>query len=144
MQCYIQTDQGGKLARSAEFHTIVAKHGYVVEPTGPTLLPPRMAEVNAHIARLPTWYAVCYTELAAGQNSGQTSSSMQVTYTTEPTMQPSARPHMKPGLAHRFHGKLKPNDIEVEYNKSKDQPADFLMKSLRTIAFEYNRLLNCG
>jgi hypothetical protein len=45
---------------------------------------------------------------------------------------------------HWFRGKLKPNDIEVKYIKSKDQRADFLTKSLRTVAFEYNRLLTCG
>jgi hypothetical protein len=34
-QRYVRTDQGGELARSADFRAIIAKHGYVVEPTGP-------------------------------------------------------------------------------------------------------------
>jgi hypothetical protein len=34
-QRYIRTDQGGELAKSADFRAIVATHGYVVEPTGP-------------------------------------------------------------------------------------------------------------
>jgi hypothetical protein len=45
---------------------------------------------------------------------------------------------------HFFHGKLKPNKVEVDYIESKDHRADFLTKSLRTVAFEYNRLLTCG
>jgi hypothetical protein len=34
-QRYIRTDQGGELAKSDAFRDIVAKHGYVVESTGP-------------------------------------------------------------------------------------------------------------
>jgi hypothetical protein len=34
-QRYIWTDQGGKLAHSAEFPAAILKHGYVLEPTGP-------------------------------------------------------------------------------------------------------------
>jgi hypothetical protein len=45
---------------------------------------------------------------------------------------------------HWFRGKLQPNKIEVDYIESKAQRADFLTKSLRTVAFEYNRLLTCG
>lgn len=56
---YIRTDQGGELARSAPYHTIVAKHGYIVESTAltPHL---RMAGGNTHTARLPIWYDACY------------------------------------------------------------------------------------
>jgi hypothetical protein len=34
-QRYVRTDQGGELARSAAFRAAIAKHGYLVEPTGP-------------------------------------------------------------------------------------------------------------
>jgi hypothetical protein len=34
-QRYVRTDQGGELAKSAAFRTVIAKHGYVVESTGP-------------------------------------------------------------------------------------------------------------
>jgi hypothetical protein len=39
---------------------------------------------------------------------------------------------------HWFRSKLKPNDVEVSYIKSKDQRADFLTKSLRVLQFEAN------
>jgi hypothetical protein len=34
-QRYVRTDQGGELAKSADFCNLIAKHGYVVESTGP-------------------------------------------------------------------------------------------------------------
>jgi hypothetical protein len=34
-QRYVRTDQGGELAKSADFCNLVARHGYVVESTGP-------------------------------------------------------------------------------------------------------------
>jgi hypothetical protein len=37
-QHYVQTDQGGELANSAAFRTTIAKHGYVLETTGPDAL----------------------------------------------------------------------------------------------------------
>jgi hypothetical protein len=34
-QRYVRTDQGRELAKSAAFWTVIAKHGYVLESTGP-------------------------------------------------------------------------------------------------------------
>jgi hypothetical protein len=60
-QRYVRTNQGGELANSAAFRTVIATHGYILETTDRTPHH-RMAEGNDHTAPSPIWSDVCCTE----------------------------------------------------------------------------------